>query len=64
MGVIKDYEVNYGRKFFKVYVNQVNLDTYKDHLLNFVRLTEPGRYLQMKEDLSKIAEQYKVLKNT
>jgi ATP-dependent DNA helicase RecQ len=56
IGVIKDYEVNYGRKFFRVYVNKVNLNSYKDHLLAFIKLTEPGRYNQMKESLSNIEE--------
>jgi ATP-dependent DNA helicase RecQ len=56
MGLLQDYEVNYGSKILRVYVAPFDLERCKAILLDYVQAAQPGRVKAFSRDLSRISE--------
>ncbi len=54
--ILKDYEVVYGSRMFRVYVSPFGLDRSKAVLLDYVQAAQPGRVKAFSRDLSEILE--------
>ncbi len=54
IGVIKDYEKEWGSKLYRIYLNAFDLDHCKNHLLEYVEASQPGRLKVFRDELDKI----------
>jgi ATP-dependent DNA helicase RecQ len=54
VGVIRDYEVIFGSKFFRLYISAFDLDKCKENLLVYVVSAQPGRIKMFAKELDEI----------
>jgi ATP-dependent DNA helicase RecQ len=54
VGVIRDYEVIYGSRFFRLYVSPFDLEKCKKNLLSYVVSAQPGRVKMFSKQLDEI----------
>ena len=56
LGVIRDYEADYGAKKFVVYADAFDLERYRDNLIDYVRATTAGRTDAFATKAEKVSE--------
>ena len=54
IGVLNDYEVDYGSRKFTIHINAFNLEHCKEQLLDYIISTTPGRAAQFESELKSI----------
>ena len=54
IGVINDYEKEWGSKLYRIYLNAFDLGHCKNHLLEYVEASQPGRLKVFREELDNI----------